>query len=610
LRPVSLPHRLTPPSIKRLLLRESQVQPLCLVFEDLHWIDSETQALLDSLVESLPTSRVLLLVNYRPEYEHHWGGKTYYTQLRLDPLPPESAHELLEALLGTDMALQPLKQPLIERTEGNPFFLEESVRTLVETQVLAGERGAYRLARALPSIQVPATVQAVLAARIDRLPPEEKRLLQSASVIGKDVPFTLLQVIADTPEEDLRRGLTHLQAAEFLYEASLFPELEYTFKHALTHEVAYGSLLQDRRRALHARIVDAIERLYPDRLAEHVDQLAHHDLRFDLRNALWPLGELARVLDHLRPAETLATTLGDQPRLGRVFGFLGAYFCLAGDPDRGIALSEHTLSIAMALGDFSLQVIGKACLGWAYITMGDYRRATKVLRENVDSVDGERNRERFGLASAPAVSSRSFLVWGLAELGEFAEGLARGEEAIRIAEAADRPFSLIQASFGVGFLHLRKGDLVRAIAVLERGLAVCRASNLQALAFHGVASFLGSAYVLSGRLAEALPLLERVVTQTASMGAMFDHLLGAVPQGDRADVERAEAWYHQAIALAEELGMRPLVARCHLGLGKLYRRAGMQPQAVKHLTTAATMLREMDIQFWLEPAEAELEASG
>src|SRR5205807_8366342 len=221
-------------AVKRLLLRESQVQPLLLVFEDLHWIDTETQALLDSLVESLPTARLLLLVNYRPEYQHGWGSKTYYTQLRLDPLPPMSADEFLQALLGDDPSLEPLKQLLIARTEGNPFFLEESVRTLVETGVLVGEPSTYRLAQAIPTVQVPATVQAVLAARIDRLPSEEKRLLQTAAVIGTEVPFPLLHAIADVPEAVLQRHLTALQSAEFLYETRLFPEHEYTFKHALT----------------------------------------------------------------------------------------------------------------------------------------------------------------------------------------------------------------------------------------------------------------------------------------------------------------------------------------------------------------------------------------
>ena len=186
---------------------------------------------------------------------------------------------------------------MIERTEGNPFFLEESVRTLVETKVLAGERGNYHLEKKVESTQVPATVQAVLAARIDRLPLAEKQLLQSAAVIGKDVPFSLLQAITELSDEELRRGLTHLQAAEFLYETSLFPDLEYTFKHALTHEVAYGSLLHERQRALHSRIVEAIETLYPDRLIEQVERLAHHAARGEV----W-----AKALTYLRQAGTKA----------------------------------------------------------------------------------------------------------------------------------------------------------------------------------------------------------------------------------------------------------------------------------------------------------------
>src|SRR5262249_49882939 len=344
----------------------SQVQPLLLVFEDLHWIDTETQALLDSLVERLPTARLLLLVNYRPEYQHGWGSKTYYTQLRLDPLPPVSAEEFLQALLGADLSLTPLKQLLIARTQGNPFFLEESVRTLVETAVLVGERSASRLAQPVESLQMPATVQAILAARIDRLTPEDKRLLQTAAVIGTEVPWLLLHAIAEASEEGLHRGLGQLQATEFLYETSLFPEHAYTFKHALTHEVAYSSLLQERRRVLHTRIVEAIAGLSADRLTEQVERLAHHalrgegwdralaycrqagakaatrsayreavayfeqaltalqhlpehretleqavDLRLDIRNALIALGEWGAIVDHMREAEAVATALDD-----------------------------------------------------------------------------------------------------------------------------------------------------------------------------------------------------------------------------------------------------------------------------------------------------------
>ena len=312
-------------AVKRLFLRESEIQPLVVIFEDLHWIDGETQTLLDSLIDSLPAARLLLLVNYRPEYSHAWGGKTYYRQLRIDPLPPESADELLEALLGPDAALGPLKHLLVERTEANPLFLEESVRALVETGALAGERGAYRLTRPVENLRIPATVQAILAARIDRLAPEAKRLLQAAAVLGKDVSMPLLLAIADAPEPEVRAALTHLQAAEFLYGTRLFPDLEYTFKHALTHEVAYGGLLHDRQRALHARITEALERLSTERVAEQAERLAHHALRGELwekavaylRQA--GLRAMARAANREAVAhlEQALGTLGRLPRSGR-----------------------------------------------------------------------------------------------------------------------------------------------------------------------------------------------------------------------------------------------------------------------------------------------------
>jgi predicted ATPase len=258
-------HRRTVDAVKAVLLRESQVQPLILVFEDLHWVDENSQALLDSLVESLPTNRLLLLVNYRPEYEHAWGGRTYYTQLRIDPLGQDGAEAMLASLLGSDPRLDGLNRMLVERTEGNPLFAEESVRALVESGALTGERGAYRLTRNVDRLDIPVTVQNILAARIDRLSPEAKHVLQCAAVVGHYVQYLVLQSVAELAEGDLRAHLAELQGAEYLYEARLFPELEYTFKHALTHEVAYGSILQDRRRELHLRSGEAIERLYPNR---------------------------------------------------------------------------------------------------------------------------------------------------------------------------------------------------------------------------------------------------------------------------------------------------------------------------------------------------------
>ncbi|HWN16125.1 MAG TPA: AAA family ATPase, partial [Candidatus Dormibacteraeota bacterium] len=280
-------------AVRNLLLAETRRQPVVLIVEDLQRIDEETQALLDGLVDRLPGTRLLILVAYRPEYQHAWGTRPGYSQIRVDPFVPETARVLLETLLGPDRDLEPLKALLVARTDGNPLFLEESVRALVETQALVGDPGSRRLVNALDTVQMPGSVQAVLAARIDRLSALAKHVLQSASVIGKDVSLPVLEAIADLPGEALRAALGQLQAGELLHEASFFPEVEYTFKHALTHEVAYGSLLHETRRALHARIVEMTEALYPGRLGEHVELLAFHALRGGLRD---------RAVDFLRQA--------------------------------------------------------------------------------------------------------------------------------------------------------------------------------------------------------------------------------------------------------------------------------------------------------------------
>ncbi len=697
-------------AVKRILLRESHVEPLVVVFDDLHWIDGETQTLLDSLVESLPTARLLLLVNYRPEYQHGWGGKSYYTQLRIDPLPAESAEELLRALLGDDPALGPLTRRLIERTEGNPFFLEECVRTLVETSVLAGPQGSYRLARAPETIQVPATAQAILAARIDRLPPEHKRLLQTAAVIGKDVPWILLEAVADEPEAPLRAGLAQLQAAEFLYETRLFPDLEYTFKHALTHEVTYGSLLQDRRRTLHARIVEAIETLATGRLAEQTERLAHHafrgevwdkavthlrqaglrsmarasyreaaghleqalealrhlpesrersevaiDVRFELRTSLFPLGETERMLDHLREAEVLAAALGDQRRLGHVSNYMVIQSLFDCDYDTALRFGRQALEIARTLGDVSIEAPANAYLGLGHVNRGELVQAVGYFQRNIDLLTGDLLHERFGQATIMSALSRSVLALALAELGRFAEAITRAEEAARIAEDAGHRYTLAIRWELLGLVHAARGDFARAIVLLDRCLELSRTSQFTRL-IPGTTASLAYALSLGGRYGEALPLLEKAGRDPASWrviivreqhlvrlgmanlvaGRMDEatrvgrealeacrrhrargseahalHLLGQIAtRRDPPDLKEAESHYRQALALAGNLGMRPLVAHCHLGLGQLYRRIGKLEQAREHLTTVATMYREMDMRFWPEQAEAELRALG
>jgi predicted ATPase len=268
--------RRTQEAVKRILLRESLNQPLMIVlFEDLHWIDEVTRAFLNFLVEGIANTPLLLLVNYRPEYTHQWSNKTYYTQLRLDPLGKESTDEMLSALIGDSPELAPLKRLVLERTEGNPLFMEELIEALFEQGVLA-KNGAIKLTKPLGHLKIPPTVQRILAARIDRLAPDAKELLQTLAVIRMEFPFSLVRQVVQLPDDRLDQILSDLQTAEFIYEQPAAAGVEYTFKHALTHDVAYNSLLAERRRLLHERTSQAIETLYRERLEDHYSDLAYH----------------------------------------------------------------------------------------------------------------------------------------------------------------------------------------------------------------------------------------------------------------------------------------------------------------------------------------------
>ena len=701
--------RQTLDALKRLLLRESQVQPVLLVFEDLHWIDSETQSLLDTLVEGVPTSRVLLLISYRPEYRHTWGSKTYFQQLRLDVLPATSADELLDALVGRDEGLSALKPLLIERTEGNPFFLEEAVRALAETRTLVGERGAYRLTGSIQSLLLPTTAQAILAARIDRLAPEDKRLLQAASVIGKDVPLTVLDAIADGSADAVRKSLGQLQAAEFLYEAKLFPEVEYTFKHALTHEVAYGGLLQERRHELHARIVGAIESLYGERLAEQVDRLAYHavrgelrekavnycrqaglkamsrsalrdarasleqalsalerlpestatleqgfDIRLELRPVLVQLGDVRQTRQRLGEAAGLAERLNDDRRRGEACGFLANIHTLLGELDDAQRFGSQALAIARSIRSEDLRIHAATYLAQPYYYRGEYEQAIELAMENIAARPADRIEQLSEQPINALVNDRFWLVTSLAQVGRFADAVPYESEAIRLAELTHHPYAVGMAHGGSAILSMIRGDWAKARSLLEPGLATIRNANIGLFLSEGVAlsawalahldegkealklvlegeqlverlltsgfvgllgstlHSLGRACLRLNRLDEARGLSERAITLSLhqpGFRAYVLHLLGDIASHpDRFDPDAGEAHYRQALALAEPRRMRPLVAHCHLGLGRLYRRTGKQNQAREHITTATTMYREMDMRFWLEQAEAELQA--
>jgi tetratricopeptide (TPR) repeat protein len=373
------------------------------------------------------------------------------------------------------------------------------------------------------------------------------------------------------------------------------------------------------------------------------------DLRLALGSALGGLGEFGRGFDYVREAETLARALDDQRRLGRISVSMTQYFRTTGDYDNAIESGQRALAIAVALGDFPLQLQANIFLGQAYHAVGDYRQAIDLLRRNVVSLKGDLLYERFGMGALPSVLSRARLVWCLADLGGFTEGVTLGEEGLQIAEVVDEPFDRTTAYCAVGYLCLRKGDLGKAIPILERGLQLCQVAHIQ-LWFPRVASALGAAYALSGRIAAALPLLEQGVEQAASMGMMLGHALWLAclgeaylsagrredalahteralalsrthkARGDEAyvlqllgktaarhdppEVEPAEAYYRQALTLAEELGMRPLQAHCHFGLGSLYAKISRWDAARGALSAAIELYRAMEMTFWLSQAQA------
>jgi transcriptional regulator with AAA-type ATPase domain/tetratricopeptide (TPR) repeat protein len=693
-------------AVRRLILREARAQPILVVFEDLHWIDSETQSVLDGVVNSLPSARLLLLVSYRPEYQHAWSSKTCFSQLGIASLSPGSVEEFLDALLGHDVGLRSLKQLLVRR--GNPFFLEETVRTLAETRALVGEPGAYRLAQPVHAVQIPPTVQVILEARIDRLSPEDKRLLEAASVIGKDVPVALLAAITEIGETALLAGLARLHAAEFLYEVQPPRQAEYTFKHALTHDVAYAGLLKERRREIHGRVVAAIEALHPDRQGEQIERLAHHalhgelrekavrylrqagrkaaarsalrdavvwfehalgalltlpedtttleeafEIRLEMRPVLSQLSDAQQVLAHLCEAATIAGRLNDDLRRGRVYAVMTLTHTHLGELDEALVSATEALQIARRLGDLKLRLVAQTYLEQAYYYRNDFERAAGLAADNLAALPHDWIYESPSTAAPLSIQDRIWLLGGLPELGRFAEALSYEAEGLRIAAATQHAYTLAAASFNSGKAYMLRGEWERARLLVEHGVSEYRSGGItigfadvvahsswilaqlgaaeealarlregealierdvaQGIVFQCVPTYraLGRAALLLGRLDEARRLSEcalRYSERQPGFSAHTLHLIGDIAtHPDLFDPQSGKAYYERALALAEPLGMRPLVAHCHLGLGKLYRRTGSRELAGEHLGSATAMYREMGMQFWLEQAEAEAE---
>jgi class 3 adenylate cyclase/tetratricopeptide (TPR) repeat protein len=560
--------RRTLDAIKRLLLRESLDQPLMVIFEDLHWIDEQTQAMLNLLADSIGTAKILLLVNYRPEYRHEWGHKTYYTQLRLDPLGKESADEMLSALLGDGKDLIPLKRLIIERTEGTPFFMEEMVQALFEDGVIQ-RNGTVKLAKSMSAVKVPVTVQAILASRIDRLSAEEKELLQTLAVLGREFRLGLVQRVARKPEDELERRLSRLQAGEFIYEQPAADDVEYTFKHALTQEVAYNSVLLERRRALHERAGDAIEVLYLARLDDHLAELAHHYGRSaSLRKAVHYLGRagnqalersafsegrilLSRGLEVLKElpddtqrareeidlqtalgfslfamgapggsereaasvrAKELSERLGDKAKLVEALTFLSNVRANRAELQPARELAEQAVALAELVEDPGIVARAHTQLGQVFFYQGAFA-ASREHFEQAPELFGPGPYRNF-FDAWYARWNAYYLVLVAAVSGYPDAALKRSREALSAARRLSDPDFIGVALHAHATLVWELGEARRALATAEELLALAAEHNMPLLMLLG-SGWRGWALAAHGQVEEGITELQRARAASA-----------------------------------------------------------------------------------------------
>jgi class 3 adenylate cyclase/tetratricopeptide (TPR) repeat protein len=644
-------------AIRLLVLKIASASPLILLVEDLHWADSESQAVLDTVVDSLGAVRLLVIATYRPEYQNSWARQSYYSLLRLGPFETSVADTLLRNLLGNADNLRSLRRRIIEQTDGTPLFLEEMVRALVETDVLVTDSPRFRLTRSIDRVEIPDTVQAVLAARIDRLPVEDRTLLQVASVIGKDVPVVLLGAVADVSADRLHRQLAELRSLEFLYEINRSSGTEYTFKHSLTHAVTYDSMLLKHRRVLHARIMAAIEQNYPDRLDEFTERLADHalrgevwdkavaycykagqraiarsahreatgfferaleavghlpldravidqaiDIRLGLRVALAATADLMQIRKYLEEAEALARSIDDRRRLVPIIISKSTILSNLGALDDAVEAGLYGRTLAEQLNDEACLVSAGFALGQAYWNRGEFQKANAALSRAIEPIAGDLRKRYSGTTGTGSVLCLVSLSHNYSLIGLLEQASARSSKALEIAEETGRPYDISYAHAAKGLVRLTVGDLIGAIEHLEEALRVCRAGDIRLLFPHTV-RYLSRAYALANRLGEARALLEEAIDQAKTQSLVALHAWCAAALGLTQLLsgapDEAKEITTGAYDLARRHGYRPIEVHTSRLLGEIaadYGGAAAAACAETWFRDAAALARELGMQ--------------
>jgi len=597
-------------AIRDLLIRESQNRPLIIAVEDLHWIDRTSEEFLSYLIGWLANAHILLILLYRPEYTHQWGSKSYYSQLSVDQLSTGTSAELVQSILEGGEVVPELRELILSRTAGNPLFVEELTHTLLENGSIQKKDHQYVLTTKSSDIQVPDTIQGIIAARMDRLEDNLKRTMQVASVVGRDFAFRVLDTITGMREE-LKSYLLNLQGLEFIYEKSLFPELEYIFKHALTQEVAYNSLLLKRRKEIHENIGQAIEELYSDRLEEFYEMLAHHYSRsenlekayhylklsgnkavrnfsnwegfqyykeaINLLNQLpdteenkrrgveirismdFPLLALAYPEDSLQIAldgERLARELGDEKGLAHILGMIGCCSFFRGDPREGLKYAEESFKLAEETQDIGVMASTLFDLGQSYQAAGEYTKMIDVLPRVIALLE-ETHKESESFGRGFNIYSQLVGQYGLATgtLGDLAEGEALLEKALHFAKDIGDLYSLAWIEFNYGQIFMMKGDGINCVEHIKNAIKYGEEADINFMLGY-LWSSLGMGHYFLGELDIALQYMEKGLKMQSDMGfptGLSQHYYNqAMVYCDIGDLKKAQDCVEEALKLSQE----------------------------------------------------------
>jgi tetratricopeptide (TPR) repeat protein len=644
-------------ALKRIVLKGSEARPLVIAIEDLHWVDKSSEDAFKMLLDAISGAQVLLIFTYRPEFVHTWGSKSYHNQVNLNRLSNRETLAMAAHILGTEVIGSDLEELILEKTEGIPFFVEEFMKSLKDLEMIEWKDSGYYLAKDIKDLIIPSTIQDVIMARVDALPEGAKNVLQTGSAIGREFSCELIKRVSGVPQPEITSHLSALRDSELLYERGIFPQATYIFRHSLTQEVAYDSLLQKRKQEIHERVAEAIEELYQDRIDEFSEVLAHHYSRGEnwekayqflklsaekagatysiweayrlCREAIAALRQLPQTdenkrkgieirlmagdlmvatshpegsLEILQEGERLAEELGDERSLVSFCGSMGYYYTLREDARKGTEYSEKAFKAAERAQDIQqMAAIGfPLCVN--YWQTGKHRHVTELaprvmdLLETADMETGMLG-GLFSLYSAFA----SIYGFALAHLGDFEKGQAQFEKALRFATEMNDLGSMALAEYSFGVLFAVRGDGRNAVEHSKNAISYTDETQMTPT-LDGARCLLGHALILAGEPQSALNHLEQSFESLRDGRIPYQSALYCMTFGmvylELGQLENARSYIDQAIGFSQDINSAFIEARARLWLARVLGKSdpSRTHEAEEYILRAISVLDELGIR--------------